>query len=83
MVQNSPNPFSDVTTISFSLTDKGHTQLQIVDVTGKIIATPVNSDMSAGNYTVDVNAKELAGGIYFYTLTHNNSQITKKMVVAK
>ncbi len=83
LVQNSPNPFSDVTTISFSLTDKGYTQLQIVDVTGKVIATPLNSDMSAGNYTVNVNAKELAGGIYFYTLTHNNSQITKKMVVAK
>lgn len=83
LIQNAPNPFSDVTTISFTLTEKGNTQLQIVDISGKIVATPVNANMNAGSYTVDVNAKDLAGGIYFYTLTHNNSQITKKMVVAK
>ena len=83
LVQNSPNPFNDITTISFNLTEKGNTQLQIVDVTGKIVATPINAELSAGSYNVNVSAKELAGGIYFYTLTHNNSSVTKKMVVAK
>ncbi len=83
LIQNNPNPFSDQTTISFSIADHGMTQLSIVDVTGKVLMTPVNAELSAGAYSVTVNARDLASGVYFYILKHNDNQIVKKMVIAK
>ena len=83
MIQNTPNPFSDYSVITFNLSDNGSTQLDIVDVTGKVLMTPVNANLSAGTYNVTVSAENLASGVYFYVLKHNDRQLVKKMVIAK
>ncbi|HRS08353.1 MAG TPA: T9SS type A sorting domain-containing protein, partial [Bacteroidia bacterium] len=83
MIQNTPNPFSDYSVITFNLSDNGSTQLDIVDVTGKVLMTPVNSNLSAGTYNITVSAENLASGVYFYVLKHNDRQLVKKMVIAK
>lgn len=83
MIQNTPNPFSDYSVITFNLSDNGSTQLDIVDVTGKVLMTPVNANLSAGTYNITVSAENLASGVYFYVLKHNDRQLVKKMVIAK
>jgi len=81
--QNYPNPFNPTTKIDFSLPVNSRVTLKVFDITGKQISVLINSDMRAGNHTVDFNAANLSSGIYFYTINAGNFSSTVKMVLAK
>lgn len=81
--QNYPNPFNPTTNIKFSTLKDGFVSLKVYDITGKEVATLVNSNMKSGAYTVDFNASELSSGVYIYKLTTNDFTSTKKMTLVK
>lgn len=81
--QNYPNPFNPSTKINYRLASAGSATLKVFDVLGKEVATLVNEEKPAGNYSVDFNAAGLSSGIYFYTLKQNNFVETKKMILMK
>lgn len=81
--QNYPNPFNPTTKIKFTIPENSNVTLNIHDVTGKIIATPLSGNLSPGIYEYEFNATSLSSGIYFYTLKSKNFQITKKMIISK
>ena len=81
--QNYPNPFNPTTNIKFSLPKGSHVTLSVYDVLGKIVATLVNEDKSAGTYEVDFNASKLSSGIYFYQIVTPNYSATKKLLLMK
>jgi hypothetical protein len=58
-------------------------QLDIVDMTGRIVRNVLNERMSAGNHGTVVNASELANGVYFYQLTAGSVKLTRQMMLAK
>ncbi|MCL4279388.1 MAG: T9SS type A sorting domain-containing protein, partial [Ignavibacteriaceae bacterium] len=43
----------------------------------------LNRYQEAGSYDVIFQAKDLASGIYFYTLTSGNFTATKKLILLK
>jgi hypothetical protein len=65
--QNYPNPFNPVTNIKFEIPKSGFVQLNVYDITGKIVQTIVNQKLSSGEYAVDLNGNNLTSGIYFYS----------------
>ncbi len=83
--QNTPNPFSTTTTISFVLPEASNVKLAITDLYGRELALVADRAMSAGYNQLDVRALEsnLNAGVYFYTLTVNGKSDTKTMVVVK
>jgi hypothetical protein len=81
--QNSPNPASQSTRISYNLPGDGKVSLMVFDVLGNKVATLVNSEQAQGRYNIDYNTEGLAGGIYFYTLGFNDQYISNKMFVIK
>ena len=89
--QNYPNPFNSTTTISYSIKTSGQVQLKVYDMLGTEVASLVNENQEAGNYSVTFNAAELprrsgsalTSGIYFYTLTSGNFMETKKLILLK
>jgi serine protease AprX len=81
--QNYPNPFNPTTTIRFSLEAQGKTTLTVFDVLGKEVATLVNSELSAGSYSIFLDASKLASGTYFYKLQSGNNSAIKKLMVLK
>ena len=81
--QNYPNPFNPVTNIKFSLPSSGMVKIVVFDLLGREVATLVNDEMSAGNYTVDFDASSLSSGVYFYRLDAGNFTQTKKMLLVK
>ena len=85
--QNYPNPFNPSTRIQFSIpnaaTDSRSVKLEIYDISGKLIETLLNEDLSAGMYEIDFDASGLATGTYFYRLTTDNFTETKKMLLIK
>jgi hypothetical protein len=81
--QNYPNPFNQSTTISYQVPDNGFVSLKIYNTVGKEVATLVNSEQTSGSYTIEYNAKDLAGGMYFCTLRFNDQVKSNKMFVIK
>jgi len=83
--QNYPNPFNPSTTIEYAVPENSFVTLKIYDVSGKEVASLVNSQLSAGNYSVLLNADlyHLSSGIYFYKLTAGNQVAVKKLMLIK
>jgi len=79
--QNYPNPFNPSTTISYSIPKSSNVKLTVYNSLGKEVAILINGYKQAGKYTVNFEALELSGGIYFYHLTTNNFSMTKKMLM--
>jgi aminopeptidase N len=83
LYQNIPNPAGTTTRIVYDLDHDATVRLDILDVSGKIIATPVNEPKAAGKQSVDYDCSGLAPGVYFYTLQAGGFMQTKKMVITK
>lgn len=82
---NYPNPFNNLTTISFNLEKASNVKLTISDIYGNKVAELINSSMNAGLHKIEVNAKELnlSNGVYYYTLESANSRNAKQMILVK
>jgi hypothetical protein len=83
LAQNYPNPFNPATTIRYSLAKTSNATLKIFDVLGKEVATLVNEEKPAGEYSVLFNAVNLPSGIYFYNLRAGSFSETKKFILLK
>jgi hypothetical protein len=81
--QNYPNPFNPGTTIKFSLPKSSFVTLEVYNVTGQLVAKPLNENLSAGTYEYNWVAKGLTSGVYFYTLQANEFTQTKIMTLLK
>ena len=83
LLQNYPNPFNPTTTIKYSIPQFNFVTLKVYDVLGNKIASFVNEEKTAGNYTVEFNAANLSSGVYFYRLQAGLFVETKKMLLLK
>ena len=88
--QNYPNPFNPATRIDYQVPFNANVQIELYSITGERVATLVNTELSAGYYTMDVDASSLrlASGVYFYRMISTDVQgskfmDTKKMVLLK
>lgn len=81
--QNYPNPFNPTTMIQYSIAKSGPVTLKVYNVIGQVVATLVNQQQQAGNYTVNFNANRLASGIYMYRIESGSFSSTKKMTYLK
>ena len=81
--QNYPNPFNPSTKINYRVGEPGFVQLKVYNVLGVEVATLVNEQKIAGNYSANFNAAKFSSGVYFYTITVNNFTQTRKMILEK
>ncbi|HSD62763.1 MAG TPA: T9SS type A sorting domain-containing protein [Ignavibacteriaceae bacterium] len=96
--QNYPNPFNPSTQINYSIPLAQKVILKVFDILGNEVATLVNQNQSAGNYSVEFsaeggsasgeNASKLTSGVYFYSLQAsgmNGSKFSsvRKMILLK
>jgi hypothetical protein len=57
--------------------------LRVYDNMGRLVATLVDGQLQPGEYEVLWDASNIASGVYFYRLTTDNRQITRKLVLLK
>jgi hypothetical protein len=81
--QNYPNPFNPATIIKFSVREREHVVIKIYDITGSEVATLLNQQMDAGNYSLTFDASSLASGVYIYRMNAGSFVSTKKMMFLK
>lgn len=87
--QNYPNPFNPMTTISYSLPINRAVSIKVYNIKGQVVRTLVDNKLtSAGSHTVDWNGKndfgkQVASGVYFYSLEWAGMNVTKRLILLK
>jgi beta-glucanase (GH16 family) len=79
--QNHPNPFDDVSEISFSLLSEEEVLLEVFDSTGRKVRTLADRVFGPGSHSVAVEAKDLEPGIYSYRLQTGSASSIKQMLI--
>jgi len=67
-LRNYPNPARYFSHISYVIPAAGQVKLVLTDVTGRVLDTPVNASQQAGRYEYELDASQLAAGMYFIRL---------------
>ncbi len=78
-----PNPFNPVTRISFYLPEKQHIQLEVFDVSGRLVNRLANGVYPSGETVIEWKATGISSGIYFYRLKTDDYTETKKVVLMR
>jgi hypothetical protein len=79
-----PNPFTNNSFVSFKLRRPGVVSVDIFDVNGKLVATPIrNKHYPSGKFIerIDSHASRIAPGSYFYRIIINDRLYTQEMVL--
>ena len=77
---NYPNPFRRSTAVPFSLRASGHVRLTIYDVLGRVVATPLDDALGAGDHVIEWHANQSGSGVYFARL-QNGGQVSMRRLV--
>jgi len=88
LVATVPNPFNPTTTIHYNLSARGHVDIKIYDVSGRLIQELVNGTQVAGAQSVvwngtDRRGSHVASGVYFVRMVASGKAFTRKMVMLK
>lgn len=78
-----PNPFTDATNISYTLTKSENVSLTVYDALGKRVNVLVDQFQSVGDYIVGFDGSSISSGVYFLKLESASFSSTKQMVLAK
>jgi len=78
-----PNPASTALTISYQLTQNGSVELNIYDLSGRLVETLVSGEQTAGRHSVNWDSSTLATGMYLIRLETAGEAITKRMVISR
>ena len=79
--QNRPNPFNGNTQIDVNLDKTSNLSIEVINITGQTVYSMDLGRKASGIHTINLNSNNLSSGIYFYTVTAGNAQVTKKMIV--
>jgi len=83
LYQNYPNPFNPSTKLSFVIGHSSFANLKVYDVLGREVATLLEGDLAAGDYSIPFDAAGLASGEYFYRLRVGDQIATRKMLLIR
>ena len=88
ILTGTPNPFTDRSTISFSLEAAGPASLEVFDVRGRQVRTLVNGPRGAGEQRAVWNGRddanrELANGVYFVRLRADGQEARGRVVLLR
>ncbi len=78
-----PNPVANVMNVNFNLDQTMDLQVAIHNALGQKVNDMGVQTYVAGNNNFEVNAANIANGVYYITLSNNNESITRKFTVSK
>ncbi len=91
LLQNHPNPFragpaGEVTRITFTLPRLSPVRLRVYDLSGRMVATLLDTQLPPGEYGVpwtglDATGRRVASGMYFYRLESDAGALVRKIMI--
>ncbi len=82
VIQNFPNPFSQLTNIKVTLKRSEEIGLKVYDVLGSQVYSTLKKGVAGTNDLV-FDGSSLRAGVYYYTLTVKGESFTGKMILQK
>jgi hypothetical protein len=84
----SPNPFNPQTVVWFDLARDGFAELNVYDMTGRLIRTLVNGQLHSGEHRAtwdgrDDGGRRLPSGVYLFRLRGNDYSETQRVALIK
>lgn len=83
LMQNYPNPFNPNTTIRFDLAQRSRVQLEVYDISGRLVVELTNRIYEAGRHEVSLDASNWSSGLYIYRMRSNRGVQTRRMTLLK
>jgi hypothetical protein len=83
LLGNYPNPFNGETAIAYSLPRREHIVIRLYTVLGQEIKTLGDSIQDEGRHDFHVEAKDLASGVYYYTIATTESVQAGRLVLVR
>ena len=78
-----PNPAKDTFTLSFTNNSHSHTQVQVVDVRGKIQKTVTSNQNTGARSSFTFNVSQLISGFYFVLIRTPDHTFCEKLVITE
>ena len=78
-----PNPFHGSTLIRYRVQQPGRVRLTLYDLQGRALATLVDGERAAGEYSVSLAGTGLAAGVYHYRLDSGGASVVRRAVLLK
>ncbi|MFT4762912.1 MAG: hypothetical protein ACI9XO_003821 [Paraglaciecola sp.] len=77
-----PSVFSDLVTVEFDLTTSvERAEFTVIDLTGKVVYTAVNSSLSSGQQNIFLDLSAIATtGTYFLSIDLEGQKLTRKLI---
>ncbi len=83
LLQNTPNPAKDRTTIRYRLGERARVRLTVQDMSGRIVAVLTDTVQEAGEYTVEYDTAGLSPGVYEYNMETDKQKAGRKMEIVR
>lgn len=83
LLQNTPNPFSEVTTIRYEIRRPARATLEVLDVRGQTVWSVAAAPREVGTHHVAFDAEELPDGFYTCRLTVGAASQTRQMLLLR
>jgi hypothetical protein len=81
--QNYPNPFNPSTELTYSVKERGLVNIKVYDMLGSLITTLINEVKEPGMHSVKFDGSSLASGVYMYSISVNEFNAVRKMILSK
>jgi len=78
-----PNPFNNLTKLSYGLPEPGRININIFDISGRLVTTLIDCQQIAGRYSVSWDASGMPSGVYMCRLSADNCLKTRKLVLLR
>lgn len=76
-----PNPINERATFELNMTEAYNISVSVYDITGQLVATVYQGEVSVGTTKLTLDTSNLRSGIYFTSLTSENTKKIVKMIV--
>ncbi|MCF6270385.1 MAG: ammonia-forming cytochrome c nitrite reductase subunit c552 [Melioribacteraceae bacterium] len=83
LFQNYPNPFNPSTIIKYQIFKSSKVTIEVFDILGKKITTPVDKYQTTGSYQIKFEASNMPAGVYFYRMKAGAFESAKKLILLK
>ena len=80
---NYPNPFNNSTTFQFTIPSSGNVRIEVYNLLGRVVATPLNEMRGPGLNTAYFSGNALASGMYIYTINWEDRNKQSKFLLVK
>ncbi len=78
-----PNPFNSSCAVGYSITDAGEVQIDVVDISGRVVSTMVDRYLKAGDYVTVWDPENLPSGTYLINIKSGGVSRSAKALYIK